>query len=725
VNGRKPEIHVMLDFMIAQSRLPRAIQSKTAKLILQLKSDPTAHGINWESIEGARDRHMKSARVDLSYRAIIYERAGAIVLLWVDKHDDAYKWAKNRVVEINPTTSSVQVSDLGLVELPSDSEAAGTGEKPALLFADVADRDLVRLGVPEALLPAIRTMKDDEALEEAKSGIPADAYDALVCLAAGYSVEATEEELEHGKRTSVSEEDFSAALKTDESRRTFWLVEDDDELRRMLEEPLEFWRIFLHPSQRKLVERTWNGPVLVRGGAGTGKTVVAMHRARWLANTILRNNDENGKVLFTTFTSNLAADVAANLSNLCSKDEFARIEVVHLDGWVVDFMRRNGYSREIVYTDDERMREAWERALADQGQGSGLSLDFLKDEWRQIVQANGISQLSDYLRAQRTGRGTPLDRKTKERVWSVFAAYRARLDAESLSEPEDAYRHAREILKTTPSLLPYRAVVVDEAQDLGAEAFRLIAAIAPVADGKAAQDSLFIVGDAHQRIYGRKASMSKCGIDVRGRSQKLKICYRTSDEIRRWAVAVLNGVAVDDLDEALDDLHGYRSLFHGPAPKVVFAKTNRGEFDALKEWIEECRDEGLDESDICVLARRNDDVREIAEMLRSSEYDVVVLQSHKADDRTKSGVRAGTMHRSKGLEFGAVAIVRANKDTVPPAWLLANAHDAAIRRSIMDAEKSLIHVSSTRAKRRLFVGSSGRPSELIEHLEPAEQQPAE
>ena len=717
---QRPEVHIMLDFMQAQSRLPRAVQSKTSKLILQLKADPSANGVNWESIEGARDRHMKSARVDINYRAIVYDRGNALVLLWVDKHDDAYRWARNRVVEINPATASVQVSDLGLVEVAQEravQEAPAEAQAPKL-FAHVADSDLAKLGVPEALLPAVRTFADDAALEAAKNGIPADAYDALVCLAAGYSVAETEEQLERGKPALLPVDDFAAALKTDESRRTFWLVEDDEELRRMLDAPLEFWRVFLHPSQRKLVERTWNGPVLVRGGAGTGKTVVAMHRARWLADLLTKRNDGNGKVLFTTFTSNLAADVEDSLGNLCSKEQLARIEVKHLDGWVVEFLKRAGYEKKIVYFDDEgKLEEAWERAYNAFGEGLGLSLDFLKDEWRQIVQANALSTLAEYLRAQRTGRGTPIDRKTKERVWAVFAAYRAKLDQEGWSEPDDAYRDARAILREKPTLLPYRAVVVDEAQDLGAEALKLIAAIAPKSGDKPAENGLFIVGDAHQRIYGRKASMTKCGVDVRGRSRKLKVCYRTSDEIRRWAVGVLQGVTVDDLDDATDDLKGYRSLFHGPAPEVAFEKTSKAELEALAEWIESCKDERIDESDICVLARTRDDVGEIAEALRSRDFDVVVLQPRKADDRRKLGIRVGTMHRAKGLEFVAVALVRVNEDKVPPKRLLNAAPDAAIRRSIVDGEKSLIHVSATRAKKRLFVSSGGRPSELIKHFE--------
>lgn len=728
MSEQRPEVHIMLDYMYAQSKLPRSVQSKAAKLILQLKADPSAHGVNWESIEGARDRHMKSARVDLSYRAIVYDRGNALVLLWVDKHDDAYRWARNRVVEINPATSSVQVSDLGLVEVAEQQIAQEVKAAPSTpkLFETVSDADLLRLGVPAALLPAVRAFKDEAALESAKGGIPADAYDALICLAAGYSVAETEEQLDRGKPAPVAESDFALALKTDESRRTFWFAEDDEELRRMLDEPLEFWRVFLHPSQRKLVERTWNGPVLVRGGAGTGKTVVAMHRARWLADLIGKRNDANGKVLFTTFTSNLAADVEDSLGNLCSKDQLARIEVQHLDGWVVDFMRRAGYAKEIVYWDEDgKLSDAWEQAYSKFGGGIGLSLDFLKDEWRQIVQANAISTLADYLRAQRTGRGTPIDRKTKEKVWAVFAAYRAALDQEGWSEPDDAYRDARAILAAKPALLPYRAVVVDETQDLGSEALKLLAAIAPKSGDMPAQDNMFLVGDAHQRIYGRRASMTKCGIDVRGRSRKLKVCYRTSDEIRRWAVGVLQGVVVDDLDESTDDLKGYRSLFHGPVPEVMFAKTSKSEMDELAEWIETCKDEHIEESDICVLARTKDDVADVAKELRARDFETVILQPRTADNRKKLGVRVSTMHRAKGLEFAAVAMVRVNDDNVPPKWLLKEAPDAAIKRSIIEGEKSLIHVSATRAKKHLFVSSSGHPSELIKHLDPALQTPAE
>ncbi|KQP00288.1 UvrD-helicase domain-containing protein [Methylobacterium sp. Leaf91] len=714
---RNREVHIMIDALLAQNRLPRGVQDKAAKLILQLKNDAGGNGINFESIEGARDRHMKSARIDQGHRAIVYDRAGALIVMWVDKHDDAYRWARNRVVDVNPITSAVQVTDMSLVEAPATAmptaatTPAAAPRKP--LFDRVSDADFLRLGLPEALLPAIRGIRADAELEEVGKGIPADAYDALVCLAADFSVDETMEELGRGKGKFVTEEDFASALKTEESRRTFWLAEDDDELQRMLDEPLEFWRIFLHPSQRRLVEQAWNGPVLVRGGAGTGKTVVAMHRARHLVQALLTKGDAKGKILFTTFTSNLAADVRADLGNLCSADQMARIEVVHLDGWVTDFLRKQGYKREILYSDDGRQKEAWDHAIRSKGQDIGLSSDFLLDEWRQIVQANGIKELGAYLRVQRAGRGTPIDRRTKERVWAIFSAYRARLDAEELSEPEDAYRDAREILQSKPALLPYRAVVVDEAQDLGMQAFQLIAELAPKVDGVMAPSGIFIVGDAHQRIYGRRTSMTKCGINVRGRSRKLRICYRTSDEIRRFAEAIVQGVAVDDLDEAADDLKGYRSLFHGPEPEMSVVRSSEIAMSELVAWIARCRESGIDQGEVCVLGRTNETVRAAAEALRKLGLPVVTLARKTADDRGKPGVRIGTMHRAKGLEFAAIALIDVSDGVIPPRWLLDAAPDAAIRRSLVDAERALLHVSATRAKKRLLVLSVGRTSELL------------
>src|SRR5262249_50252734 len=148
--------------------------------------------------------------------------------------------------------------------------------------------------------------------------------------------------------------------------------------------PLEKWRVFLHPSQRKLVERDWNGPVRVLGGAGTGKTVAAMHRARWLVEH--HANKPADRVLFTTFTSNLAADIRENLHAICDASQLQRIEVVNLDAWVTSFLKARGESRRLIFVDDEKVQTFWAEAVNSYGSDLGLETKFFQDEWEVVVQ---------------------------------------------------------------------------------------------------------------------------------------------------------------------------------------------------------------------------------------------------------------------------------------------------------------------------------------------------
>lgn len=691
----------------AASNLPKAIAAKFNKLVLSMRVNPESNGINFETIEGSADRRVKSLRVDQDYRAVAYVENGLCVLLHVAKHDDAYDWARRRKLHINSVTNAVQVVEMQETAEEVPAVAAAAPAAPASLFAGVSDADLANIGVPAEAMQRVRSLASEDELMDDTVLTP-DVRDALVCLAAGYSVDEVPELIGASRRTKPVA-DIRDALETEESRRMFWLPKDDEELSRMLDTPLESWRIFLHPDQRRLVERQAKGPVLVRGGAGTGKTVVAMHRAKWLAENMLTRPTD--RVLFTTFTSNLAADIRSNLIQLCPElmqpgDE--RIEVKNLDAWVGDFLRKQGYDRKIVYFTSERQEvdAIWAAIEAEFGLPEGLSLQFAKEEWAQVVQAQGIADRAGYLTAPRTGRGTPLDRKTRTMLWERFEVYRNRLLEKGLSEPDDAYRDAAAILRRGAALLPYRAVVVDEAQDMGAEAFRLIRAIVP--EGETDANSLFIVGDAHQRIYARQASMRACGINVRGRSSQLKVNYRTSDEIRRWAVALLGGVSVDDMDEGIENYRGYRSIFHGPQPDVVGARSPSEEFESLKKWLFDLTAQGVDLKDICVLAKTNGQLGTLSRQFHDVGTVTHTLVAQAADDRAIDGLRLSTMHRAKGLEFEAVAIVGLNAPFIPFKRDLEDAPDAASKRRIFERERSLVHVAATRAKSHLHVSWVGQ-----------------
>jgi superfamily I DNA/RNA helicase len=587
----------------------------------------------------------------------------------------------------------------------------------------VTDSRLRALGVPEEELTAVRQIPTIEALEGAEDRFDPLTYQILYAVAAGYADEEIQSltgvgaEPDAESQQPAAELTFGTLIETEQSRQTIFIPESEAELRRVFEEGLEGWRVFLHPEQRKIAYRDYKGPVLVRGGAGTGKTVVAMHRAKHLADHIEKDPTRSGqRVLLTTFTTSLAHDIEANLRTLCPGHLDARpprIEVINLDRWVSQFLKRKSFAREVAFFGEarDRLDQVWREVFDDHELPEGLSEPFVRAEWAQIVQAKGLTDQKGYLKASRAGRGTPLDRKKRAVLWDIFADYRARLISEGLAEPDDAYREATEILSAEAPNLPYAAVIVDEAQDMGEQAFRLIRAIMPETPA-GDHNSLFIVGDAHQRIYGRRAAMSACGINVRGRSKRLRLNYRTTQEIRAWAVSVLEGVSVDDLDDGTDTLRGYVSLMRGAAPELVGSRSEAEELEGLVAWVRALPPDQIQLSDIGVLCARRADAERVKAALRGAGIETVMLQSG-ADDRSVPGVRITTMHRAKGLEFFAVAIPFLSEAAFPPPGALRSAVDPADKEDIVMQYRSLLHVAATRAKKALRVSWSGALTTLV------------
>ena len=551
-------ISISQDFLEAFSNLPRAQQKKARAFIEKFREDPTSPGINYETINGASDPNLRSVRIDQAYRGIVLkpDSGDVYVLLWVDHHDDAYQWAANKRVAVHPDTGVLQVVPASEDDAPTLNQEEGSApEAPARegLFRDLRDRDLLRLGLPDVLVPVVRNVETDEDLDRLAPHLPEEAGEALYMIAAGFSLEEVDREFAwRGSQEPVDTDDFAAALRRPDSQRRFATVDGEDELAEMLDAPLKHWRVFLHPSQRSLVTMNANGPVRVLGGAGTGKTVVAMHRARWLVENVL--DAPRQRVLFTTFTRNLAADIRANLALLCPPEVLDRIEVTHLDGWLSGYLKAQQYAYDVDYA-GTRTRPLWDEASAQAPEGTSAS--FLRAEWEETVVPQEVESLADYVRADRRGRGTPLSRRDRKALWPVFEEYRTLLDEHRLREPALAMQDARALLQRD-DVLPYRSIVVDEAQDFGASAFRLLRAMVPPAP-----HDLFVVGDAHQRIYASRVVLGHCGIDIVGRGRKLRVNYRTTEQTRRWAVALLGGVPVDDLDGGEDSQRGYRSLVQG------------------------------------------------------------------------------------------------------------------------------------------------------------------
>lgn len=702
-------VAISSDFLKAFARIPQRQQAKVREFVELFRSNPAAPSINYEKIQRAKDRNVRSVRIDDAYRGIVIkpESANVYVLVWVDHHDDAYRWAENRLFSVHSETGSLQVLDVESIERTLQQDALND-KRGAGLFDSYKDRELKRVGVPEPLLPLVRSLTNEEQLDDISQYLPQEAYEALFMLAAGYSLQEVANAMSQSvPELPVDQNDIAVALDAPDSQRRFYVVEDAVELAQILNAPLEQWRVFLHPSQKRIVESNVNGPIRVLGGAGTGKTVVAMHRARWLAENVFTGDED--RILFTTFTKNLAADIRANLQTLCSLPVLRKIEVVNLDAWVNDFLKRQGLNVSLVF--DEDAKEIWGSALIHAPSELDLSESFYRDEWKHVVQAHGISTMEEYFGASRVGRGRSLSRMDRKRIWPVFEEYRAELIRRGAKELVDCMRDARSILRSKGDILPYKAIIIDEAQDMGMEAFRLLRQMIPVSRAERSND-LFIVGDAHQRIYGHKVVLGRCGIEIRGRSHKLRVNYRTTEETRKWAVAILSGRSFDDLDGGEDDQKGYKSLLHGNAPELYPADSFAEEVAIITSRIESLT-KNVPSQSICLVARTRNLLAQYEGALKANGMEACVVKRSTAEDRKKPGIRLATMHRVKGLEFEYMIIAGANEEYLPLKIVIAEADGEADREDTELSERSLLYVAATRARKGLLITSHGPLSSLL------------
>ena len=695
---KNAQMAISADFLAAFAKLPSQQQRGIRSMISRFERDSAASGLNYERINNAKDPNMRSLRIDGGYRAIVLKPAtgNVHIILWAAKHDDAYDWATRHACSINAETGALQVYQPRTPTAQTDATA--TADKPGL-FAGLRRRELLRLGVPEAMLDEVQAAASEEAFEAMAQRLPAEAYDGLFLYMAGDSYEDILRDRE-APVGPVDTADFAAALGRDDSRARFVTIKDDLELEAMFNAPLERWRVFLHSSQRRLVERHWNGPVRVLGGAGTGKTVVAMHRARWLS----RQLGDGERILFTTFTRNLAADIENNLRMICTPEETRRIEVTNLDRWVQGFLRGKGLRFRPVFRRDE---EAWEAAIERAPNTPDLPNSFFDDEWTRVIQEAGVGSRDEYLLVPRTGRGVRLNRAMRAALWPVFEEYRAGLAERNAMELPDCYRAAAALLGQAEAGPPYRCVIVDEAQDFGAPAWRLIRAMA-----EPRQDDLFIVGDAHQRIYSTQpVVLGRCGIEIRGRGRKLRLNYRTTEQTRRWAASLLAGHAVEDLDGGADDDRAVRSIAAGPEPTARHFESREQQATWIVRYLAALTDSGESLRGVCVVARTRGERDAVAEELHAADVDVEVLEAD-APDETSAGVRLATMHRVKGLEFDRMVVVSVNRSLVPlPAAVqpLSGPERAAAE----TGERALLYVAATRAKKELAILSFGEQSRFL------------
>jgi superfamily I DNA/RNA helicase len=676
----KPQVALSQDFLSKMVKIPHKVQAKILKWSLHFQSDPTATGINYEKLTMCKDKNLRSVRINQDWRGIVFQppKGNVYVLMYVDHHDDAYRWAKNRKIVIHPSTGALQI-----VVTEEIHQSVLTDAVTQTLYGELTDQELLSLGTPVDLLTKVRQVVSEDDLDAMENILPVEAFEGLFLVAAGDTVTQVLAAREVFMPETVDVEDYDKAFDTPESQSRFFVLKDDDALITAMNSPLELWRIFLHPSQKRFAIGDRNGPMRVLGGAGTGKTVLAMHRAVWLAE---HRTGLGQKVLFTTFTRNLAVDIEQNLKKLCTPSIFEKIEVINLDAWVFRFLRQRKYLHRILfdYKKDELALKIWENALTIRDTSiPELDEIFYREEWENIIQSQGIENLNDYRKARRVGRKKVLTRKKRDAIWPVFEEYRTQLSSNKLKEFNDAYRDAATEMRNKGLHSKYSAIVVDETQDFGSQALKLLRAMI-VGD----KNDLFFAGDGHQRIYKRnRAVMGQCGIKIQGRARKLYLNYRTTDEIRHYALGILEGREIDDMDGGCDENKRYKSLSHGPNPRLEKVENLEAAakriLKIIKDWTND--QEGEIQPTTCVIASKSSILSGLQTRLEGAGTSCVILSRNKVDERNPKMLRLSTMHRAKGLEFDQVIVLL-------DGALPKNADES-------DNTPNLVYVALTRARR--------------------------
>lgn len=671
-------------------RLTHEEQRLVDARIMELHLGIATPGQNREKLGGA-DSNMYSIRVNDDVRLILSFQGQYAVVCYVDHHDAAYEWAERRKLEVNEDTGAAQfvvidektieVVRRKVVEQGPEHQGAPHSRRP---FATLTTAYLGQLGVPKQWRALVRDASEETFLGELGQHLPEEAREYLLSVAAGVKPQLP--------ATPTGRDPF----KHPDAKRHFHVMNvDDNALRTALSEPWEDWEVFLHPAQQDAVDRRHSGPARVSGGPGTGKTVVAVHRAARLA------REGRGRVLLTSYSKTLAERLHEQVSSLLrlEPEARARLDVSHLHQVAaLGYKERSRLPFRAPQTHqlDTLLELAWSEAA-----GGGQSLAFAKAEWDMVVDPHGIRDLEAYKAVERTTRVTPLGPQARERLWPVFARLHGLLGEEGLTTWSGVCWELTGQLAGAPDR-PYAHVVADEVQDFGPAELNLLRALAP--EG---QDDVFLAGDGYQRIFKPRTSFASAGLEVRGRSSVLCLNYRTTAEISKAADALVarRATASDPEGEP-----GALSLMTGPKPAYDMYRTVTSEREAVAKWIRNLVSNGYKPSEIAVLARTKELLEDrVKPAVRAANCRYTELE---APDDASNGVVIGTMHRSKGMQFRAVVVMGVEEGVVPLDKVLKRQADEPAQRLFLEQERNLLYVACTRVRERLLVTGVGKYSPL-------------
>lgn len=688
-------------FTDSLARLTGDEQKSVKMTAFDLQMNPASPGLSFHKLDKAKDKNFWSVRVNLDIRMIVHRSAESLLLCYVDHHDKAYDWAERRKLETHPSTGAAQIVEIREtvkeIVVPVYKEQAieappkrpSKPASPKLVFAKLQDAELLGYGVPPEWLADVKGATEDSLLSLADH-LPSEAAEALLELATG------------GKpRPHQPAAATASPFEHPDALRRFRVMSNVEELERALDFPWEKWTIFLHPDQRQVVERDYAGPARVSGSAGTGKTIVALHRAAHLART-----NPDARVLLTTYSDTLANALHARLKRLLGNEPRLgeRIDVHSLPAIGLRLHRAHVGPATLASRDTVRelIREAG-RAVG----GHKFSVAFLIAEWEHVVDAWQLDTWATYRDVARLGRKTRIPEPQRAVLWSIFERVRARLREKNVITEAGLFAAVATAISKSKNVL-FDYAVVDEAQDLGVPHVRFFAALG---DGR--QNALFFAGDLGQRIFQQPFSWKMLGVDVRGRSRTLRVNYRTSHQIRTQADRLL-GPSVTDADGNSEKRDETVSVFNGPSPTVLAAKSEQAEIESVAKWMKECTAAGTVPHEFGVFVRSDAQLERAKAAVSTAGLPFKVLDEHV---ETASGhVSISTMHLAKGLEFRAVVVMACDDEVIPMQARIEAVGDTGDLEEVYDTERQLLYVACTRARDNLLVTSVEPPSEFLDDL---------
>lgn len=693
-----------MDFLIADTftdslaKLSGDEQKSVKTTAFDLQMNPVNTGMSFHKLDKARDKNFWSVRVSSDIRLIVHKTDASLLLCYVDHHDKAYDWAERRKLETHPQTGAAQLVEIREtvqeIVVPVYVQAELTlAPKPAPdlkpLFTGRSDDELLGYGVPAEWLADVKNATEDTLLALCDH-LPAEAAEALLELATG------------GKpRVPVATVATVNPFDHPDAQRRFRVMTNVEELQRALDFPWEKWTVFLHPEQRQWVERDYTGPARVSGSAGTGKTIVALHRAACLART-----HPDARVLLTTFSDTLASALHTKLKRLLGNEPrlAERIDVHSLNA--IGLRLYKAHIGQATIASREIVRELLTDAASAVG-GHKFGLHFLLTEWEQVVDAWQLENWEAYRDVARLGRKTRLPEAQRVVLWSIFERVRAGLHGRKLLTHAGLFTALAAALSTNKNIV-FDFAVVDEAQDISVAHLRFFAAL-----GGGRPNALFFAGDLGQRIFQQPFSWKAIGVDIRGRSRTLRVNYRTSHQIRTQADRLL-GPAVTDVDDNSENRSDTVSIFNGPPPIIHTLKDESEEIKAVGNWILEQAKAGVLPHEFGVFVRSEAQLERAQAAVEAAGIPYKILDEHV---ETLSGhVSISTMHLAKGLEFRAVVVMACDDEIIPLQERIETVGDDADLQEVYDTERHLLYVACTRARDHLLVTSVEPASEFLDDM---------